>query len=153
MLEAWAHWRHTPWKAHLGYGKTILAQLMDGMPGTFCPHCHGSGRHQGHDCPQCSGLGRVKLDPGSTRLKINPAFLKATHQPEENPLFFEIDRIVAQKLPKQQQRVIMSEYVWHIREPDQKRRAKRLGMSYANFRFHLYAAHENFEQRLNGHRK
>jgi len=128
---------------------------MDGMPGTNCPTCRTSGKYQGHTCPTCSGLGRIKLDPSATRLKINPSFIMSTHEPEENPLFYQIDRLVCERskenpqgLPKQQHRVIMSEYVWHIREIDQKHRAARLRLSYENFRYHLCAAHENIEQQL-----
>lgn len=148
LLESWAWWRHSRFWIPLGYGKTIFARLMNGMPGTNCPLCRTTGKYQGNTCPQCSGLGRIKLDPSSTRTKINPATIRSTHQPEENPLFYQIDRIIAQQLPRQQKRVIMSEYVWHIREPDQKRRAQRLRLSYANFTKCLYRAHENIEQRL-----
>ena len=152
ILEAWAQWRAHPWKvAHLGYGKTVLARMLDGMPGTFCPYCAGKGKRDGDTCPQCSGLGRIKLDPSSTRLKINPAFIVSTHLPEDNPLFYVVDRAVA-GLPKQQYKAVMSEYVWHISEPDQRRRAKRLRLSYSNFKKSLERGRGTVEQHLKDNR-
>ena len=161
ILESWAHWRHTKYsiRHQLGYGKSIFAKLLDGMPGTNCPTCRTSGKYQGHTCPTCSGLGRIKLDPSSTRLKINPATIKCTHLPEDNPLFYVVDRAVCKKtkenpqgLPKQQYRVLWSEYVWHISEPTQAHRAARLRLSHGNFMTLLHLAHQRIEQRLKNDR-
>ena len=151
IIEAWAQWRHTRFWIPLGYGKTPLARMMDGMPGTNCPLCRTTGKYGGNTCPQCSGLGRIKLDPSSTRLKINPAGIRSTGQPEDNPIFYTLDAIIAQQLSAKRKRIIKAEYVWWPSET-QKERARRLGISHGHFRDLLYETHGEIEQRLKNDR-
>lgn len=78
QMEGWARWRHY---RHAGYGKTILQRVLEGMPGTNCPTCAGSGRAPGAligrkgtfiACPTCGGNGRVKLDASDHQLRTRP---------------------------------------------------------------------------------
>lgn len=66
-LERWARWRHFRYG---GYGKTLTEKFIEGMPGTRCPTCAGRGKRGREQCPTCEGAGRVRLDPGATRVRV-----------------------------------------------------------------------------------
>lgn len=81
LLEQWVIWRSY---RHGGIGKTMLQRCMDGMPGTNCPTCAGSGRApgsmirrrdrwaSGESCPTCAGSGRVKLHTNHHTIHTKP---------------------------------------------------------------------------------
>lgn len=66
-MERWARWRHF---RHGGYGKTLTEKFVEGMPGTRCPACAGSGKRGRLDCPTCEGAGKVRLEEGTHRMRI-----------------------------------------------------------------------------------
>jgi RecJ-like exonuclease len=67
LMDTWARWRlyrHTG-----GFGKTVMASLLDGMPTTRCPVCSGKGKTRLYPiCPTCSGQGKVQLKPSNPRV-------------------------------------------------------------------------------------
>lgn len=66
MMNRWARWRLSYKKA---YGTTVLERLLNGMPGTNCPMCHGRKSLADHPvCPTCSGTGRIKAKPKMERI-------------------------------------------------------------------------------------
>jgi hypothetical protein len=60
LLERWARWRHYRWG---GQGKTVLERFVEGMPGTMCPGCAGSGKRGANTCVTCNGAGRIRFAP------------------------------------------------------------------------------------------
>lgn len=82
-LEGWARWRDY----HAGgYGKTMIEKLIEGMPGTRCPACQGSGRRRYGVCGTCHGAGQVRLAPEAHKVRITPC-----QHCEHSPVRGEVD--------------------------------------------------------------
>lgn len=67
QLERWARWRHYRYG---GYGKTLTEKLIEGMPGTRCPSCSGSGKRAKQVCGTCYGAGHVHMLPETDRVRV-----------------------------------------------------------------------------------
>jgi hypothetical protein len=145
LLQRWSRWRigdRIAVRRQLGYGVSVLAKVLDGMPTTTCPECRGAKKRalpvmagdrlriESVDCPACSGLGWI---PGrGTPTQINPAFILGRPCRLDDSELLEVDRAVC-KLTKKLKKVVMAEYV---RYPImlQRDRAKRVGYSEGHYR-------------------
>lgn len=68
-MEGWARWRHYRYG---GFGKTMTEKFIEGMPGTRCPGCGGSGKNAKQVCETCFGKGSVNMDPGAHKVRVTP---------------------------------------------------------------------------------
>lgn len=69
QLERWARWRHYRYG---GYGKTMTEKCLEGMPGTRCPSCGGTGKRAKQVCTTCYGDGRVLMLPSTQHIHTTP---------------------------------------------------------------------------------
>ena len=68
-MERWARWRHY---CYGGYGKTMTEKCLEGMPGTRCPSCGGTGKRAKQVCTTCYGDGHVLLLPSTHQIHTTP---------------------------------------------------------------------------------
>ena len=153
-IERWARWRVSEHRYSMGYGPTVIGRMLDGMPSTKCTVCDGAGKVAGHrvgawsphvECPNCAGNGKIKAL--STKRKINPAFIPSTHREVDDPMSEHIDRIVSGFRGKQDKYfwVIIHEY---CTSGTQEQKARRLNISYVNYKKRLQRAVEFIEEGL-----
>lgn len=149
LLKEWARWLARDRRAArqtLGYGRNILARVMDGMPRTTCPTCRGGKRvpllvvgPYGRrielvDCPNCAAQGWVS--GRSSPKKINPAHILPTSMP--SIIVTELDEKMSavarevQGLDRKLRKAINAEYLWWPFDL-QVDKAKRLGYSKNHF--------------------
>lgn len=139
-MNQWSRWRRAgKISAGLDFpSKTILGKMMDGMPGTICPVCRG----HDEECQVCEGSGRVKLDPGGS--KVNPAFISSTYRQPADPQSEAIDRLVCELRAGKKTRkyffVIWEEYCSRI--GTQEIKASRINLSHYYYRTLLKEAHK-----------
>ena len=153
LLRRWSRWRDGDKIAvrhRLGYGLSVLARMLDGMPTTICPSCKGAKRSalpiqykdkvriEVVDCPRCAATGRVSAK--GTPSAVNPAFILGRPCRLDDTELLEVDRAVC-RIPRKLKKVIMYEYV---RYPVmlQRDRAKKCGYSEQHFRRLLTMARE-----------
>jgi hypothetical protein len=65
-MERWARWRHYRYG---GFGKTMTEKFVEGMPGTRCPGCGGTGKRAKEICTTCFGAGHVPMTPGADKVR------------------------------------------------------------------------------------
>jgi hypothetical protein len=145
-MERWAKWRYS---CVGGYGKTFFERCLEGMPGTNCPTCGGSGKYLDLPaCPTCGGSGRIKVNRGKTVGKINPAFIFATYVPLSDTMSERVDREVCRFRQEGLATfyfVLMEEYT---QRGTQRMKAKRLLMKYNYYCKVLKDAHAKMRAAL-----
>lgn len=135
-LLAWGAYRSGYTRSRLGYGRSVIQSMLDGLIGKVCPTCLGRRKVKDvtagwTDCPRCKGKGRVNV---ATRGKINPASIPGTN-PEpvddlEPPIYARIDRALM-RLTIKQRIVIITRYVDYPRRHDGERRLKHVNAWFA----------------------
>ena len=144
ILEAWARYRQGRIDGGTGWPKKVLlGKLRDGMPGTNCPKCSGSGKVKIEapnigirrvDCPVCDGNGRVRLDP--TGNKVNPALIRGnghrTHF-DDDPISQRVDWLVCTVLTEDQRAVVMAQYTERGTQATKARRLEGGAISQSYF--------------------
>lgn len=161
ILEGWARWREVGKHQNLGYGISFLQRCLEGMPGTNCPTCTGTGIVPGKtynqparfvECQTCNGSGKVQMNPGGNI--VNPAFIRVTRRSQGHPTFERLDRLVCelglQKKTKKLYDIIMAEYTRLWGEGDQRTMARRLDMKPTAYRKRLQRARDLLEIGLKG---
>lgn len=150
LMEAWARWRVYRARDELGYGRSILARVIDGLPTLKCRGCAGKGetliKHNGsafwNVCATCQGSGRIIGH--STDNQINPAFIHGSKPGDPDEISPQVDRAVC-RLAELPQIVVMQEYT---RNGTQEIKAIRIGVSERHYRAVLSSALDRIEADL-----
>lgn len=121
IVEQWSHYRLGRIDGGIGYPKQVLlGKIMDGMPGTNCWKCRGSGKilieapgiaKARVDCPICDGAGKVKLDYNPE--KANPAFITGSGPRfgyNDDPISQRVDWLICTELTEDQRVVLIEEF-------------------------------------------
>lgn len=157
ILECWARYRQGRVDGGTGWPKQVLlGKLRDGMPGTNCPKCAGSGKVKIEspgissmrvDCPICDGAGKVKLDP--TGSKVNPALISGNGPRsfyDDDPVSQRVDWLVCTALEEDQRVVLMAEF---CRFGNRNQKIARLHITHSMYNGLLDAAMDIIQEELN----
>lgn len=148
IMEVWARYRMGRENGGIGWpSKVILGKLQDGMPGTGCPACGGTGKAPGTvygiarkriKCPRCNGEGKVKLDTAGNQ--CNPAYIMPTgrYHADDDPRSQRVDWLVCTALTEYQRTVVMATYTTN---GSQDHKARKMGVSQQYFSVLLGQAH------------
>lgn len=150
LMETWARWRVYRARDELGYGRNLLARVIDGLPKLTCRACAGKGetliKHNGSAfwgmCNTCQGSGRIVGH--STDTQINPAFIHGSKPGDPDEISPKVDQAVC-RLPELPQLVVMQEYT---RNGTQLIKSGRIGVSERYYKQVLASALDAIESEV-----
>jgi len=155
-MDAWARFRLGRIDGGLGYPRQVLlGKIMDGMPGTNCPKCRGTGKvtieapgiaKMRADCPICEGAGKVRLD--HTPSKANPAFITGNGPKtgyNDDPISQRVDWLVCTAITEDERAVVMAEFTWN---GNRDRKITKLHIRHSTFHSLLDSAISKIEDGL-----
>lgn len=131
-LERWARWRDGG-PSVLGYPRSVIGRMIDGLPSNKCIACDGVGRVPGTQqgaamqytsCAICGGAGKVDLKPSPHC--VNPAFIHSTVAYISDEYCERIDYAICQLTTPKAVKVLIIEYG---ERGTQAAKAKSIGIS------------------------
>lgn len=121
----------------LGYPRSVIGRMIDGMPSNRCVACSGIGRVPGAQqgaamqytkCAVCNGAGKVDLTPSTH--SVNPAFIHSTSSYCGDPASERMDWAICQLTIPRAKQVLIIEY---CERGTQAAKARELGITQGRY--------------------